>query len=66
MREFYVRLALIPLLASTVQFAAAQLYCSPGVFLSGRDPTATVAVADIHGANVKFKCGCRPRGEGYT
>ena len=57
MRTLYPRFALMLLLAPMMQFAAAQLYCTPGTNLftpTSLDPK-TITVADRSGANVKFR-----------
>jgi hypothetical protein len=67
MRKLYVRLALVPLLASMVQFAAAQLYCTPALFFPNHPPgyPETVSVVDLNGAHVNFKyAGVQPAEKG--
>jgi len=66
MKKLYMRLARILLFASTLQFAAAQLYCSSGIFFSAASPSVqTITVADLSGAHVKFKYkGVEPSEQG--
>jgi uncharacterized protein (TIGR03437 family) len=66
MRDLSTALILILLLTSMAPFAAAQPYCSSGIFFSAASPSVqTVTVADLSGAHVKFKYkGVEPAEQG--